>query len=183
LRLNEAAGARRSEIEGDVWTISPARMKGKNAGNGNAQARAHVVPITGALRKIFASVQRGEGDAMFAVKTSSRVKTKLDEEMTAILRQRAKARGEDVGKVALRPWRNHDIRRTCRSTLSRLRIDPDTAERVLAHRLPGVKGIYDVWERYDEKRAALEAWSEFLADLIRPQPIETTRRKRANVSA
>jgi hypothetical protein len=62
-----------------------------------------------------------------------------------------------------------------------LRIDPDTAEAVLAHRRSGVKGIYDQWERLPEKREALERWSAFLADLIRPQPIETARRKRASM--
>jgi integrase len=177
LRLNEAAGARWSEIEGDVWTIPAARMKGKNAGNGNAQARAHVVPLTEALRKIFANVPCGDGDAVFSVKTSSRIKTKLDTEMLAILRQRAKARGEDVDKVMLQSFRNHDVRRTCRSTLSRLGVTEDVAEAVLAHQRGGVVGIYDRWHRLPEKRAALEAWSKFLADLIRPRPVGTGRKR------
>jgi integrase len=173
LRLNEAAGARWGEIEAGNWTLPAERMKGKNAGNGNAQARAHVVPLTEALRKIFAAVPRGEGDAVFSVKASSRIKAKLDAEMFAVLRQRAKARGEDVDKVALRPWRNHDIRRTCRSTLSRLGVTEDVAEAVLAHQRGGVVGIYDRWHRLPEKRAALEAWSKFLADLIHPRPVAT----------
>ena len=190
LRLNEAARARWGEIEGDTWTIPAARMKGKNSGNG--QARAHVVPLTGALRKIFAGVPHGaKGDSIFSVKGGAapiapgtvRIKAMLDEEMSAILRQRAKARGGDPNKVVLQPWRNHDVRRTCRSTLSRLGVTEDVAEAVLAHQRGGVVGIYDRWHRLPEKREALERWSQFLADLIRPQPIETARRKRANVSA
>jgi integrase len=182
LRLNEAAGARWSEIEGDTWTIPSTRMKGKNSGQG--QARAHVVPVTPALRKVFDAVPRGtKGDFIFSVKDGaapiatggSQLKATLDDEMLRILRQRAKARGEDADRVALRPWRNHDLRRSCRSTLARLRVDPDTAEAVLAHRRPGVKGIYDQWERYDEKRAALIAWSKFLDGLVRPRPVKTTR--------
>jgi integrase len=93
--------------------------------------------------------------------------------MFAVLRQRAKARGEDVGKIELRPWRNHDVRRTCRSTLSRLGVTEDVAEAVLAHQRGGIVGIYDRWHRLPEKRAALEAWSKFLADLIHPRPVET----------
>jgi integrase len=190
LRLSEAAGARWSEIAGDVWTIPAARMKGKNSGQG--QARAHIVPLTPALRRVFDTVSRGtRGDFVFscnggktAVATGgSQLKTMLAGEMLHILRQRAKARGEDPDKVTLRPWRNHDIRRSCRSTLARLRIDPDTAEAVLAHRRPGVKGIYDQWERLPEKREALIAWSEFLADLVRPRPVKTTRRERTTVPA
>ena len=190
LRLGEAARAQWGESESDTWTIPAARMKGKNSGHG--QARAHVVPLTPALRKIFDGVPRGErGDYVFSVKGGAapvapgtvRIKTMLDGEMLAILRQRAKARGEDVDKVLLRPWRNHDVRRTCRSTLSRLGVTEDVAEAVLAHQRAGVVGIYDRWHRLPEKREALERWSSFLADLIRPQPISSTGRKRANVPA
>jgi len=190
LRLNEAVGARWSEIEGDVWTIPPTRMKGKNSGQ--AQARAHVVPVTPALRKVFDAVPRGsKGDFIFScndgaapmITGSSQLKATLDDEMLHVLRQRAKARDEDADKVALRPWRNHDLRRSCRSTLARLRIDPDTAEAVLAHRRPGMKGVYDQWERFPEKREALEKWSKFLADLVRPRPVKTTRGKQDMISA
>ena len=189
LRLNEAAGAQWSEIEGDTWTIPAARMKGKNSGQG--QARAHIVPVTPALRKVFDTVPRGsKGDFIFScldgaapIAPGGRVKAKLDAEMLVILRQRAKARGEDPDKVVLRPWRNHDIRRTCRSTLARLGVTEDVAEAVLAHQRGGIVGTYDRWHRLPEKREALERWSKFLADLIRPQPISSTGRKRANVPA
>jgi integrase len=180
LRLSEAVGARWSEIEGDVWTIPAARMKGKNSGRG--QARPHLVPVTPVLRKIFSAVPRGtRGDFVFSAKDGARpiatggayIKAMLNGEMLAILRQRAKARGESADKVALRPWRNHDIRRSCRSTLDRLKIPEDVAEAVLAHQRVGVIGTYDRWHRLPEKREALEKWSRFLSDLIRPQPIKT----------
>ena len=93
----------------------------------------------------------------------------LEHEMLTILRQRAAARGEDADKGVLREWRNHDIRRSCRSTLARLRIDADTAEAVLAHQRPGVRGIYDLWGRLPEKREALEAWSNEIRSRIQPQ--------------
>jgi integrase len=182
LRLSEAVGARWSEIESDVWVIPAERMKGKNSGKG--QARPHSVPLTPALRKIFAGVPRGtRGDFVFSVKGGAapiatggtRIKTILDAEMLAILRERARARGEDPSKVELRQWRNHDARRSCRSTLARLRVPDDVAEAVLAHQRGGILATYDVWHRFPEKREALEAWSRFLADLIRPQPVKTTR--------
>jgi integrase len=162
-------------------------MKGKNG-----EARAHIVPRTAALRKIFDAVPRGaRGDYVFSVSGGAspitpgtvRIKAMLDAEMLAILRQRAKARGEVPDKVVLRPWRNHDIRRTCRSTLSRLGVRQEVAEAVLAHAAPGIIGVYDLWKYLPEKREALERWSRFLADLIRPQPISSTGRKRASVPA
>src|SRR5262249_55744062 len=152
LRLNEVARARWSEIEGEAWTIPAARMKGRNSGQG--QARAHVVPLTPALRKVFDAMPRGSrGDYVFSVQDgaapiaagSARVKATLAVEILAILRQRAEARGENPAKVVLVPWRNHDIRRTCRSTLSRLGVRHEVAEAVLAHARPGVVGTYDRW--------------------------------------
>jgi integrase len=182
LRLKEAAQTRWSEIEGDTWTIPAARMKGKNAGA--SQAKPHTVPLTETLQKIFAGMPRGvNGDYVFSRDGgaspvsigSNRFKDRLDAEMLGILRQAASARGENPDRVKLEPWRNHDVRRTCRSTLSRLRITEDVAEAILAHQRPGVTGVYDRWHRLPEKREALEAWSAFLADLVRPRPIEAGR--------
>ena len=188
LRLNEAAGAQwGSEIEGDVWTIPAARMKGKNGAT-----RPHAVPITGALRKVFDAMPRGtKGDFVFSAKDGAspiatggaHIKAMLDSEMLAILRQRGKMRGEDAGKIALRRFRNHDIRRTCRSTLSRLGVTEDVAEAVLAHQRGGIVGTYDRWHRLPEKRDALERWSKFLADLIRPRPVGMGRKRRPRLAS
>jgi len=172
LRLSEAARASFSEIEGDAWTIPAARMKGKNGA-----ARAHVVPVTSALRKIFDGTPRGErGDFIFSLDdgvtpttVGSSLKQHLDKLMLEILRQRAIARGEDPGRVVLQPWRNHDIRRTCRTTLSRLGVSYDVAEAVLAHAIGGVGGVYDRWGRFPEKRDALERWAKFLRGLGGPR--------------
>jgi integrase len=190
LRLNEVGKARWSEIAGDTWTVPASRMKGKTSGA--RQAREHLVPITSALRRLFASLPRGSAsgfvfrglkDGTPITAGTSYARRRLDAEMLAILRQRAQARGEDPSKVTMQPWRNHDIRRSCRSTLSRLGVRPEVAELVLAHARPGIVGVYDKWAFLEERREALEKWSAFLADLIRPQPISSTGRKRANVPA
>ena len=53
----------------------------------------------------------------------------------------------------------HDLRRTCRTGLSRLRIAPHVAEAVLGHAAPAIVRTYDVHDLADEKRHALEAWA------------------------
>jgi len=188
LRLNEVGKARWSELAGDVWTIPARRMKGKN--EGNRQAREHLVPITSALSRLFASLPRVAGsdfvfrglkDGKPITAGTSYARRRLDAEMLAILRQRAAARGENPDKVVLPRWRNHDIRRSARSSFSRLGVRLEVAEAVLAHARPGIIAVYDTWLFFEEKREALERWSQFLADLIRPQPISSTGRKRANV--
>lgn len=56
----------------------------------------------------------------------------------------------------------HDLRRTGRTGLSRLKVEPHIAERVLNHVQEKLAGTYDVYEYLDEKRAALNKWAEHL---------------------
>ena len=41
---------------------------------------------------------------------------------------------------------------------------------MLAHRPPGIVGIYDIHEYLDEKREALEAWAQRIASIVNPVP-------------
>lgn len=62
----------------------------------------------------------------------------------------------------------HDLRRTVRSGLSALRVPHNVAEAVLAHRQGGVVGTYDTHQYLDERREALTAWAERIADIVNP---------------
>jgi integrase len=81
----------------------------------------------------------------------------------------ARKRGENPAKVSLPDWVNHDLRRTLRSRLSELRISADVAEAILAHAKPGLRGVYDRYEHFDEKKHALELWATRLRSIVRPQ--------------
>ncbi|EJO45443.1 tyrosine-type recombinase/integrase [Enterobacter sp. SST3] len=59
----------------------------------------------------------------------------------------------------------HDFRRTARSHLAALGIDPIVAERCLNHRIKGVEGIYNRYQYFDERKAALELWINLLLSL------------------
>jgi integrase len=59
----------------------------------------------------------------------------------------------------------HDLRRTCRTGLARLKVPPHVAERVLGHAQGRIAATYDVHSYLDEKRAALEAWAVHLERL------------------
>ena len=66
----------------------------------------------------------------------------------------------------------HDMRRTARTHLGALGVDPFVAERALNHKLPGVQGIYDRFDYLPERRHALEAWAQLLGSVSRGEPIE-----------
>ncbi len=65
---------------------------------------------------------------------------------------------------------NHDVRRTVRSQLFRLRVAEEVAEAVLAHARPGIKKVYDQHDYIDEKRDALERWAARLKHIVNPEP-------------
>jgi hypothetical protein len=74
----------------------------------------------------------------------------------------------ELGK--LDPFVIHDIRRTMRTGLSALSVRPDVAELVIAHALPGIRGVYDKYSFETEKRQALEKWAARLRDIVQPPP-------------
>jgi integrase len=59
----------------------------------------------------------------------------------------------------------HDLRRTCRTGLARLKIAPHIAERVLNHAQEKIPGTYDTHDYLEEKREALDKWAAHLASL------------------
>jgi integrase len=177
LRLNEAADASWPEFKHNgIWVIPAERMKGKNAGK--KQARAHAVPITDALATVLNDIPRFNGGTYVfsttngesAVWMGSKIKKGLDRRMLLTLRALARMRGEDQNSVELLPFVNHDIRRTVRSRLSRLKVTEEAREAVLAHARPGIKGVYDLHDYLDEKREALELWAARLREMTQPAP-------------
>jgi integrase len=175
LRLNEAADASWTEfnMRAKTWVIPKERMKGKNG-----KARPHVVPLTDDMLAILKKLPRFDrGGFLFSttlgaspVWMSSKAKVRIDAQMQRTLKALAWRRGEDPAKVTLPPWTNHDIRRSVRSQLSRLKVTEEAREAVLGHARPGIKGVYDLHDYFDEKREALEAWESRLHQIVNPPP-------------
>jgi integrase len=178
LRLNEAADASWSEFDltKRIWTIPAARMKGKNRGKG--QARPHAVPLTGDILFVLDTLPRfTKGDHLFSTTfgaspawMTDKVKKRVDKRMLRTLRALARRRGGDLANVTLPHWTNHDIRRTVRSGLSRLKVTEEAREAVLAHVRPGIKGTYDHHDYLEEKREALTLWAARLRTIVEPAP-------------
>jgi hypothetical protein len=140
------------------------------------EARPHLVPLTLDILQILESLPLfKEGDHLFSttagvkpVWVGDKIKKAIDARMLRTLKALARQRGEDPAKVELEHWVNHDIRRTVRSNLSRLRVTEEAREAVLAHARPGIKGTYDVYDYADEKREALELWAVRLRSIVEP---------------
>jgi integrase len=60
----------------------------------------------------------------------------------------------------------HDLRRTLRTGLARLRVPRDVAERCLNHALPEIEAIYNTHDYEEERRGALAQWGAHVAGLV-----------------
>jgi integrase len=63
-------------------------------------------------------------------------------------------------------WRLHDIRRTLKTELSELGVDPWVSERILGHVKGGVEAVYD-WSKLERPmRQALQLWADRLRSIV-----------------
>jgi hypothetical protein len=51
-----------------------------------------------------------------------------------------------------------------------LKVAEEVREAVLAHVRPGIKGVYDLHDYFDEKREALSLWAARLKSIVEPPP-------------
>jgi integrase len=184
LRARELLNTDRREwnLHSNAWEllIPEDRMKGKIA---------HVVPITSDLREVVYDACPRRGRFLFShdggespMRLGDRMKKQIDAEMLKVLREIAVERGDDPEDVELVHFTNHDIRRTVRTRLSRIKgIDLETREAILAHVKPGIQRVYDVYEYFDEKREALELWATELRRIVEPPPTNVVSLRRETV--
>ena len=64
-------------------------------------------------------------------------------------------------------WTPHDLRRTVRSGLSRLKCPSEVGEAVLGHSRKGIEGTYDLHAYEDECREWLQKWADHLDSLLK----------------
>jgi integrase len=161
-RLREVAKITDAEIQRDVWHLSADRTK-----NG----RKHDVPLSEAVLDVLTGIDRVTtgADLVFTTTGTTPVsgfakgRKHLAEAMDEIA---ANERGEPVD---ISHWTFHDLRRTAATGLARLAIPVRVTEAVLNHVSGTGGGIVAVYQRHDyadEKRAALEAWARFVAELV-----------------
>ncbi len=157
-RRGELALTRWSDIDvkAKTWTIPAEHSK-----NG----RQHVVPLSQWAVDEFDEL-RGMADQSRWVLPSADPSKPVDpKQLTRSLakcRARFKARG-------IKEFTLHDLRRTCRTGLGKLKIPPHIAERVVNHAQEKMVATYDTGEYLDEKRDALDKWAKHLKSLAEPK--------------
>jgi integrase len=99
----------------------------------------------------------------------SNAKRALDLRMAALLGSSWDDKVEAFAGGKFRPWRLHDLRRTCATGMENLGVDTRVVETALNH-VSGVKaGIVGIYQRAEHKeavRAAFEAWARHVERLV-----------------
>jgi integrase len=72
--------------------------------------------------------------------------------------------------ASVAPWTLHDLRRTMRTGLGRIGVQPHVAELVIGHARRGVDAVYDRGRYEREIARALALWAEHLASIIDGKP-------------
>ena len=75
---------------------------------------------------------------------------------------------EELGHEPEESWSPHDIRRTVRTSFSRLRVPREIAELAIGHVRTGLIKAYDLWEAMEERREAYDKWAGLLRSIITP---------------
>jgi hypothetical protein len=176
LRRDEAAGLQEHEIENGWITVPAERMKGTNT-----RAQDFEVAVTPDIKAVLATLPKYEsGPYLFTTDYSFGVKpcggfgeaaARHKDLMTAELKK--------LGVTKMAPWHFHDVRRTVRSKLSKLKVPFEIRELVLAHVPKGIVGTYDLHDFRDEKRAALMKWHKHLRELLDEEGKTSKAKRRA----
>ena len=141
-RRNEIGHLRWDEVDLDARTITLPKGRTKNK-------QRHVVPLTDQAVAILRAQSRRANGIVFGSGARgyggwNRAKGRMDQSLT------------------LPPWTLHDLRRTVRSGLGKLGVQPHIAEAVLNHLPPALVRTYDTNTYEAEKRRALELWESHL---------------------
>ncbi len=158
-RLREVAEMEWREIDGDTWTLPQSRSKNDYE---------HVVPMSPEAQAILADLPR-LGRYVFTttgktpVSGFTRAKERVDKLMADV-----------VEPETFPPFTIHDLRRTAATGMAGLRFPPHVVEAVLNHRSGTRRGVAGVYNRYsyaEEKRAALDAWASYVAQLVEGESV------------
>jgi integrase len=160
VRLLFLTGCRRQEIGSLNWseinldkallTIPASRMKG---------GQQHKLPLVPEAVEILRSVTPRPGNK-FVFGGARNGFTNFQYSMTELRNALA------VTGLVTERWTLHDIRRTVKSELSELLVEPWISERILAHVRGGIEGVYD-WSRLEAPmRSALLKWADRLQAIV-----------------
>lgn len=155
VRKQELTAARQAEFDLDraVWHLPGERTK-----TGAAIDIPLPTPALDALRELLRLAEGSEW-LLPARKMQHRLIPHIHENTLNVALAKVKPHMDGTP-----PFCVHDFRRTARTHLAALGVDPHIAERCLNHKIRGIEGRYNRHDYFEERRKALELWARFLEE-------------------
>lgn len=173
VRKGELIAAQWSEFDFDkmIWKLPSNRSK---------TGTAITIPISPVLIDILNELKVLSCGSLYLFPSRRKSKRReyisddtLNHALAKLFGQKVNTKGETFENVfksrEIEHFTIHDLRRTCRSLLSELKVPSHIAERCLNHKIKGVEGIYDRYDYLDERREALTRLANNLEFSITPQ--------------
>ena len=150
VRKQELVGARIAEFDLDnaVWSLPAERTK-----TGAPIDIPLSKPAMEALRKLV-ELACGDDYLLPARKRQERMLPHIHENTLNVALSKVKPLLTGMENFTI-----HDMRRTARTHLAALGVEPHIAERCLNHKIDGVEGIYNRHAYFNERREALAKWA------------------------
>lgn len=146
------------DLRGGWWTIPSEKTKNEHS---------HRVPISPIMYDIFSQVSATRFTSEYIFPSPVDLDIHINNIQKAVERIRKRS---GVVFVA------HDFRRTASSYMASLKVPRTVISKILNHAEGGVTKIYDRHSYDDEKREALNRWSDFLMNMIQAKSVDVSGR-------
>ena len=164
LRVEDASTLRWETVDLKERTITLTRDEFKS------EVKFKIPLVDGAVT-LLRSIKRGKkGDFVFSARGADGAKP-INGWGPYFAKLRVRLQKE-LGKPKTN-WSSHDVRRTVRTNLSRLRVNTEVKELALGHIKKALIATYDVWDFFDERREAFEKWETLLHSIVTPPTAAT----------
>lgn len=165
-RVGNVAGIKRSDVKDGMWTQVA-----------NKADRPLLVPISPMTQAVLDDCPMlGEyfltTNIEGPIHQSSKAKKRLDSVIDLVIEE------DELSGVFVESWVNHDLRRTLTTQLRSMRIPRIVCSKILNHAEQGVTAKnYDMYEMLDEKIQAMNAWSDYMQELLKGKSKKVVRIK------
>lgn len=151
VRRGELASARWADVDlrRGEWRIPAARTK---------TGRARTVPLPVPAMDIIRELPRYVSSDLLVPGRDGKPMTGWSKRLPRLLRH---LEGQGVARFGL-----HDLRRTFRTGLTRLRVETEVAELCIGHRRAALVETYDREPRLEEQREAFERWARHVLETV-----------------
>jgi integrase len=156
-RRGEVATMQWKDVQLDraLWVLPKPKTK---------TSRSHEVPLSAAALTLLGELPRfTKGDFIFTTTSGEKPVNGFSKIKERIDRRTSKP---------IEDWVMHDLRRTAATLMAKAGVQPHVLTKILNHTAPASKlaspilKIYNRYEYLEEKRHALEAWAQYVANLI-----------------